>query len=272
MDTFNQRFTPLQQQKLSSAGFENLYSLITYLPFDLAKIRPLQNTFNLPQEGVLYLYSGKLTNITHRKGGKYFLILDFEGKFSLRCYLFSVAKYTLKALQIGQDYQILVVYRGGFWNLEKFANQNAVKQSKNFVLGQAAEQEYLLPKYTKIGELRNGDFQALHRRLASNDYLLNLTGLVPINSFLPQFINLESIHKPTSIQSYEQTLHQWVSFKVFLRLSLLKYMDRASSQSVSWSGKLDLDFLKRISTKLPFKLSDTQKTVVWDILQEITEI
>ena len=270
MNPFNQKFTPLQSQKLVAAGFENLYNLITYLPFDLAKIRPLENIYNLPQEGILYLYSGKLTNITHRTGGKHFLILDFEGQFSLRAYMFSVANYTLKALQIGQNYQLLVVFQGGFWNVEKFAIKSNPKESKLFTLGQALEREYLLPKYIKRGELRSSDFQALHRRLGSADYVLNLEGLVPQNSLLPQTISLEGIHKPQSMEKYEQAPHQWISLKVFLRLSLLRYMDRVSSQSVAPSGNLDLKFLQKLTKKLPFELSLTQKTVVWDILQEIT--
>ena len=270
MNPFNQKFTPLQSQKLVAAGFENLYSVITYLPFDLAKIRPLENIYNLPQEGVLYLYSGKLTNITHRTGGKQFLILDFEGEFSLRSYMFSVANYTLKALQIGQNYQLLLVFRGGFWNLEKFAIKSTPKESKLFMLGQALDREYLLPKYIKRGELRNSDLQALHRRLGSGDYMLNLEGLVPPNSFLPQVISLEGIHKPQTPEKYEKNLHQWISLKVFLRLSLLRYMDRVNSQSVAPAGNLDLKFLQKLTKKLPFELSQSQKTVVWDILQEIT--
>jgi RecG-like helicase len=270
---FKQRFTPLQVNKLNSVGFYDLYSFITYLPFDIVKITPLVNIYTTPIQGQTYLTSGRLKLITHRTGKQRFLVLDFEGDFDLRCYLFSVASFTLKALQIGQNYQLLLTYNtSGFWSIEKFAPlKDTLSNQKNFILGQAESRDYLLPKYIKSGEMRNGDFHNLHRKLIPTDYLLNLDGLIPENSILPQILDLSGIHKPTSSENYRQTSQHWTALKVYLRLVLLRYIDEMNQETFALSGKLDLDFLKRLIAKLPFELSNSQKTVIWEILQEVTE-
>lgn len=266
------RLTLEQSRKLNLAGFKSIYDIITYLPFDLQNIKPLKNTHTQPNSDTIYLWSGKLVNITHRRGGQQFLVLDFEGTQPLKAYLFSIAKYTMASLILNKKYQLLLIYRKGFWSIDKFALQQENLISHPFILGKMNAKDYTLPKYSKIGPLHSGYFNQIHKRLKHQDYILNLKGLLPENDIIPESLDLSKIHYPHNLMEYEQTLHSWIALKVFLRMSLDKFVSLNSANKCARSGNLNIDFLKHLSSTLPFKLSPTQKTTIWDILQEITVI
>ncbi|MEM1312298.1 MAG: hypothetical protein AAGF07_02440 [Patescibacteria group bacterium] len=267
------KFTVLQIKRLNSAKFFDVYSFITYFPYSLVKVTPLTNFRNLESKEQIYLFNGLLKSISHRSGKQRFLVLDFSGQTDMRCYLFKVAPYVLKNLQIGNSYQLLLVYNSsGLWVVDKFAILKQPLVDQNIlVLGQAKLRDYLVPKYRKVAELKDNNFHNLHRRLELNDYKLDLSGLVPIDSILPQSLDLSSIHKPISQEIYNSTLQKWVAFKVYLRLVLLKYLDIRSQNALAKSGQIDIEFLRSMVSKLPFELSHSQKTVIWSILKEALE-
>lgn len=266
------RLTLEQSRKLNLAGFKSIYDIITYLPFDLQNIKPLENTYIQPSSDIVYLWSGKLVNITHRRGGQQFLVLDFQGTQPLKAYLFSIAKYTMVNLVLNKNYQLLLIYRKGFWSIDKFALQQENLINHPFILGKMNTKDYLLPKYSKIGTLQGGYFNQIHKRLKPQDYILNLSGLLPENDIIPESLDLSKIHHPYNLVEYEQALHSWIALKVFLRMSLDKFVSLNSISQYARSGNLNIDFLKHLSSTLPFKLSPTQKTTIWDILQEITVV
>jgi RecG-like helicase len=246
--------------------------LITYLPFDLQNIKPLENINASPNLDTIYLWSGKLVNITHRKGNKPFLILDFQGNQTIKAYLFSLAKYTMANLVLNKTYQLLLAYRKGFWTIDKFALQQETLTTHPFILGKMILRDYLMPKYSKIGVLQSSYFNQIFRRLKPQDYILNLKGLLPQNDLIPEYLDLSKIHSPSSLIEYENTLHSWIALKVFLRTSLDKFINMESKSKPAKSGPLNMNLLKHLSSNLPFELSPTQKTTIWDILQDITVV
>ncbi len=264
------RFTPLQIQKLEKVGITNLYDFITYLPYDLTEIKPLENIHDLPEEKITYLWNAKLVNITQKKAQKNYFILDFDGGWQLKCYLFSVSKFTYKLLEIGKEYQLLLKFHSGFWNIEKFSLKKDAINKYNFILGQAELRPYLVAKYLRIETLTGAEIVALHRRLKPIDYVLNLQGLVPKSSILKEILDLGGIHHPKSAKHYQESLSSWTTFRVFLRLCLLKYIELKRVDKPAKIGHLDVDFLRNLTHKLPFELSSSQKQTVWDILREIT--
>jgi len=271
MSDLLQKFTAEQAKKLLGVGVANIYGLITYLPYDLQEIIPLKDVFNQKDsQGKEFLWQGKLLNIDFRKGAKRFLVLDFTGDMSLKCYLFSVASYTLKTLEINQFYQLVLNYNNGFWSILRFAKLQEIQSKPYFLLGSAVSKSYYVPKYNKLSYLPGGFFNLLHKRLKTTDYVLNLKDLVPENSIIPLNINLSLIHKPETKELYQQAMSQWLSLKVFLKLNLVKYLESLKTKVEISAGNLDLELLKKLSSKLPFELSKTQKTTIWDILQEIT--
>lgn len=271
MADLERHFSKSQSTAVRSAGFTSLYDFITYIPKSVVKIVPLQHDIVSPEPDTQYLWQGVLTQITHRKNSQRFLILDFQGNRSMKFYLFSVASFTLKALKVGMEYQLLLTYRNGFWNILRFAPRQATQQVSTFILGKANPDDvYFLPKYGKIGNLKNSQFLTLHQKLDPKDYILDLVGLVPENSLIPQILNLHTIHHPPSLAKFLETKQMWLSLQFFLRLTLMKYMDISSQSHKSVAGELSVSFLQHLTRELPFELSISQKKAIWSILQDIT--
>lgn len=269
INNLEERFTQKQISRLKSVGFSSIYDLVTYLPLGLNKVVPIEK-FSTNLDKVKYLADVVLVNI-ERRPKRRFLILDFEHTHKLRCYFFSVANYTLKNLKIGTKYQVLLSYKNGFWTLEKFAVLAGEKTNK-FILGKAARQEYLDAYYSKSASLNSNYFKAMFKRLERSDFVLNLKGLVPKKSqFIPQIIDLYNVHFPSSCSSYNETVNQWLSLKVFLKISLMSYLDMIKDDKLATRSNLDLDYLKHIVSKVPFELSVSQKKSIWDILQDVCE-
>ena len=99
--------------------------------------------------------------------------------------------------------------------------------------------------------------------------MINITGLVPKNTIIPQIINLSNIHKPATRQQHFDAFNQWVAFKVFLKIALIQYLEQNKQQKMAKTAILDKLFLQRLTSNLPFELSSSQKNTIWDILKEI---
>jgi len=261
-------FSKVQIPKLTTVGFGNLFDFITHFPYKLNVVEPL---LGYPKETKTYLWQGKLVKIEFRKSAKRYMVLDFVGTQDIRTYCFNSSPYLLKILKEGGQYQLLLSYKNNLWNLEKVAIFVGNVNSENLILGKAVLKNYLIPKYEKMGFFTSNYFLSLHQKLPVKAYQLDLSGLAPQNQFFPNIIDLSKIHKPVSEAEFSSGLHSWLAFKVFLRLSLIKYIDLSKIQKFGKKSVLNLEFLKSVTSKLPFDLSLTQKQAIWEILQEITE-
>lgn len=272
MNDLGKRFTKVQIEKLESVGFGSIYDVLTFFPLGVEKILPLQNPFQNESERSKFLWEGELEEVEQKYGKNNFLILGFRGEtFNLRAYFFSKAKFVLKTLKTGQSYQILLKKSKSFWVVEKLAILNSDYPRIDFpmILGRAKMKSYLQTHYSKKGILHPPYFKNIFSKLKREDFVLNLEGLVPDNNLIPKTIDLYEVHYPTSYENYKKTLDEWTSFKVFLRLSLMKFLDSQKDTRLAKESELDLDFLKRASSNLPFDLSISQKQAVWEVLQEV---
>lgn len=274
MSTLEKRLTTLQIQKLRSSGINNLYDLVTYLPLGIHKVIPITNFNPLSQENTKYLDQAILENIVHRKGAKHFLQIQWKSQLTdkrYQTYFFSLANYTLQNLKVGQEFQLLLVNKNNFWNLERFSRlANTISQNENLELGKSKIQEYYEVYYPKLGFLPSNYIKSLHFRLKPEDYKLNLHGLVVNNEIIPQLIDMQQVHKPNNYKTYKETLDQWLSFQIYLKLVITKYINHQQIQKFGRATTLDLKYLKEISGSLPFSLSHSQKTAIWKILQEMS--
>ncbi len=296
-----------QIQKLAQANIHSLYDLITFLPFDLENIAPIDsffdsNTFNTgfntnldinqtsdkPNSKTKYLFQGVLTDLQIRSSaiGQSYLYLSLKSTVNsssanhlVQCYYFASSQYTAKSLKIGLEYQIILINNGNLWSVDKLAlktetqsnNQINSKTQDNFKLGNATIQNYLLPKYPKRGVFMSQFFAQIHSQLPEVCYQLDLTGFVPTNAFLPNKINLFGIHHPKISADYFAALQNWTALGVFKKLALMKCLDQQKEQKYAKSSQLDIDFLKQLSGNLPFDLSISQKTAIWTLLIGITD-
>ena len=259
-------FSPKQIEDLQKAGFTGLYELLNYFPIKLEQIEPLDKT-ELIDSNKLYLWQARLISSELRAGKKpYFLLNLTDGQSQKTVYLFSNARYLHSLLQVGSEFQVILKYKDPFWTVDKIATSSPYKITTDFILGKAQMQKYLIPKYTRILALTSPRFNQIFRKLPASAYLLDFTGLIPKNSNLPQKIDLTKIHKPNSEAEFWQTKKDFLKIKVFLQMVTLKALQDKSEQLKARKGKLDLEFLKTISSKLPYQLTLSQKTVIWDIL------
>ncbi len=260
MTDLTKRLTTLQIEKLKKQGILSLYDLVTFMPRDLKIIRILENVKIQIYSSDTFAWEGTLLFINKRMGKRPFLVLDWQGESqSFSTYFFSSVQYLIKSLVIGRQYQILVKYSNGFWSLEKFTTPKKPLIS------------YIQPIYEKRGELQSAFFQAIHNRLQTEDYVLNLVGLVPESELIPQVLDLSSIHHPTSRENYDKMIQTWIMFTVFLRMMVIRSTQDTTKTGFARSGLLDEEFACQLQRYLPFSLSSSQQTVINDILRDITQ-
>lgn len=265
-----------QIQKLAQVNIHSLYDLITFLPFDLENIVPIDSFFGQsnPQTTTKskYLLDGILTDLQIKAGssGQSYLYLSFRSanRF-IQCYYFASSQYTAKSLKVGMEYQVVLINSGTFWSIDKLALKTDFNSS-NFRLGSAKMQSYLLPKYPKRGIFMSQFFAQIHSQLPQSCYLLDLVGFVPDNNFLSNKISLFGIHHPQDSKNYFTSLQNWTAVGVFKKLTLMRCLDKQKEIKYAKSSQLDLDLLKQISVNLPFELSISQKSAIWELIKSLT--
>jgi RecG-like helicase len=259
-----------QREKLESIGINSLYDLITLLPMDFVPILPFDKFSNNPQPRTKYLFQAKLIDVERRQGSfkpYFYLTLQSETK-RIQAYYFASSSWTMKSLEVGNEFQFLLIHSNGFWQVEKMVLTKDFV-SANFILGSAEMSEHLLCRYHKRGIFMSQFFEQVHSQLLSHHYLLNLEGLVPDNNLIPKVLNLNLLHHPRSILEYQQGVKDWVAFKVFLKISLVQYLETEKEQKMARAGVLDPQFLGSMISKLPFELSESQLQTTNEILVEI---
>jgi RecG-like helicase len=265
-------FTQKETATLVSGSVNSLYDFVTYFPYGLEIIEPLNSSSNFPTENKTFLLNAVLKSIEHRAGKKNFLVLNFyqDGQI-IKVYSFNSAKYLHSLLKIDETFQLLLKFSGGFWNLLKIAKKQTLEQEQPFILGKMAPKKYLQPKYLKNKALTSTKINQLHRKLKPFHYQLNLEGLAPKNSLFPQSLDLIKIHKPVSLEEFYDSLKTFKMLNLFLFLATTKYANSKNQTTQAIAGKLDLNFLKSMSSNLPFVLSQSQKLAIWEILKDITD-
>lgn len=264
---FSSKLTPLQIEKLSKAGILNMYQLLIYFPYKLDYIEPFYNSEKLINQK--YLLNGFISRYEIISRGAKFIKIEVSGKDNLQLYLFNSAPYIIKMMNQSCEFQFIVINKNGFWTIEKFAEKKSLQEDR-FILGRTTLKNHIIPKYSKILSLTDATLASIHQRLNKSDYILNLHGLVPPNNlYIPEQINLNYIHHPRSKDLFYNTQKQFTSLQVFLRIALLKQISLNATNKIGLSSHFDIEYLKKITNSLPYTLSQSQKTTIWDILQDL---
>ena len=267
-----QILSPARTKSLESAGILTVFELLTLFPRKIEQLLPLPPNLRATLEGETYFLEGTLTRTETRRGKRPFLVLHLQtasGNFT--GYYFVTARYAYAKLKPNTRLQALVVRKDNLWTVKKIENYKASPEQDHFILGRAdPEKPYFQPVYPKTGKLTSGYLLAVHRQIPKALYRLDLTGMIPPNTLIPNQIDLHAIHHPTDLDSYIDAKEQWTAFNLFLKMSVLKYAQTAKQQSQTRAGRLDLEFLRELAGALPYTLSSSQKQTIWSILQEIT--
>ena len=273
---FPSQFSKLQISRLTEAGFNSLYDLVTYFPFRLQNLIPFTSQHKQSNEGSFqYLFTAEIIHIEFRKvGAGYFLVSLLGGNGQrAEAYLFQNHNYIWSELKVGLTFQwILQISAKNFLNILKWSSFKGYQDNKFFVLGQAKMQNWLAPVYSKKATLTSSKIYLLHQKLNNHDYILNLEGLVPSNQFFPSQLDLSQIHKPESIEAYRKAKTDWITFKLFLKMATYKQIKLSSDVLIAKKANIKLKNVKLINNSIPFALTASQKTTIWDILNRIGQI
>ena len=278
-----------QIQNLQLVGINSLYELLIFLPYGLENLEPVENYFgknyistfgeteNLETK-TKYLCQAKLTAFTKNQGktGQSYFFLTFQSdNRMINTYYFASSPYAAKNLIIGNEFQMILTNSNNLWSIEKIVESKVAAttvssvSNKSFKLGQAEIKKYVLPKYSKTGFLTSPFFAQVFTQIPRQFFKLDLLGLVPENPIIDSKIDFWNIHHPESVGKYHQTMQQWIGLKVFLKLSLIRYVEKNKEKKYAKASNLDMKFLKNLSSNLPFELSLSQKNAIWAILNEV---
>jgi RecG-like helicase len=259
--------TKSEQTKLISVGLETSYSIITYFPFTYQSIIPFEPN---PMPKQRYIVDAVIASSQQVfKGKKRYIKVDLDiGVRVVSCFMFTFTPYIIKQLEQGMEIQCILIERGGFWNIEKFAPKKQ-QLADGFKLGSSKIQSYLLPVYPKNGLVTNNLLQKIHSKLPVQLYSLDLTGLAPENSIFPSTLSLRSIHLPASLKEAQKSMKEYIAFKSYLRMCLIHKANQKRESKIGKQTNLDKTYLQTISKLLPYSLSLSQKTAVWDILVDL---
>lgn len=267
---FPKEISKNQQDKLNTIGINSLYDLITFLPMDFVSILPFEEFGDISQPRTRYLLDATIISVDSRKGAfkpYFYLNLQVRNR-RIQAFYFASSAWTLKSLDVGKEFQVLIIRSNDFWNIDKIVLKKNY-YTDNFALGSARIKPYLLCRYHKRGIFLTQFFEQIHSQLSPHHYLLNLEGLVPDNNLISKVLNLNFVHHPENQAEYRQGMQSWVALKLFLKISLVQYLESEKEQKLARAGVLDSYFLDSMIAKLPFKLSDSQFNTTNEVLAEI---
>jgi RecG-like helicase len=262
-----------QIQKLASIGLNDLYSILTYLPYSIEEVQSLESSFGFGQdsnETQKLSWQAELTKIEKKQGAnKSYYLLEFQkDNRRINCFYFTNASFLTQLLQLNQIYDLKISQKKNYFTIEKLKllKPEELVDTKEQI---KTNQTKIQVKYSQSGILKSPFFEQIHRQIPDQAYLLNLNGLLPESNLIPQIIDLKKMHKPLTQTEFWETKKQWIALQVFLKIATMRYLSLSEKQKMARGSHLDLEFLKSITNNLPFELSPTQKSTIWDILQEV---
>jgi hypothetical protein len=257
------QLAPYYLKMLDKIGFD-AYKFITYFP---EKIETVSGDLSVKSD--YYQIFGKLKVLdTNSKFVKFSIETDTG---EIRLYDFSKKikfMITKGAVSEGKNIRCLIKQSGGdYYTLVEVRYQNSIYPA-------------LIPKYKNISfKIRNKQILQLHFELSNSQYELDLSGLLPKNSFelfgVGQKLSLEQIHKPTSLISYNETLYQWFKLQAFLDIayfnSLSNLNELKKEEPISSSLKIGLTLMEEFDKIKSFELSKSQNDTIEKVIHKICD-
>lgn len=253
-------FTPKQNELLKKEGFDSLYSIVTTFPYRYVRVKPADGPI---EDKEIYLLEGEVLDVQKRPSHFVFRIHSFATGTVVQCYYFVRSSFVFKAYPAGSVVQAEIQFNKGFVNIKRLAIK---RQSLTGSLGGLEYGEYITPLYSKKGKLTTTEWHKIHKKIPDSAYLLDYTGLVPENNFVPMQVNLKYLHKPEDVNKALVTQKMYNRVRMFLKLALNEYSNQKIAQKMARPSKPDRAFLTQLNKNLPFDLSLSQRQAIWEIM------
>ncbi len=182
------------------------------------------------------------------------------GEYETMVVLFN-REFLKQSLQVGVE----VVVQGRFERLYSHFVASNLTLAKHFIEG-------IIPIYP-LNQISDKVFRSLVKQALDSsfpeetlpDFILSKRDLLPIKQLLPMAHfpeNLEDVHRVQKRIKYEELFH--------LALAL-NYQKQQSKQTISQSRKIHMDTVRRLTSQLPFSLTEDQKQCVNDIFRDFKQ-
>ena len=260
------KLTPSQNKLLLASGVKSLYQLVTYMPFRYDIIAPY-GTQLLDSEDVKikHFLHGTLVGVQTRYMGKRkYLVLTIESEMrTVTGYMFTVARFTIKSLVVGQQYYFVLAKQGGYVVVEKSTKTN--------IMGLVEGQNTILPVYSKLGLANSAFLQGAYRRLDRSDMALDLRGLVSSNNkIIPETLDLIQVHRPQNIEIFWSTKKELLALSVYLKLVTKKYHEDHKVVMSAPAPSIVPELVSELKSNFPFDLSDTQNNAIDELVSRVS--
>jgi RecG-like helicase len=278
-------FTPLQLEVLEAQNVVTIADLLQILPRRLEAILDWVQTLEPNQK---YKHTFEVMSVIQRKSGRglpYFLVQlkDLNQKI-YQAFLFSRASFVVNQLRNNTKVELIVSIFGnnnlGFGQpnlvIHKIIYQGKIQKINENPNTSLSDLDNLTLDifYPKSGAKVDTTFlRRIHQKLKPEDYVLDLSGLVPISLLGSLKLDLWHAHHPKSQTEYFRALNRLQTVKVFLKSALEKYIVYNSTKNhLAYTPDLDLVWLQQNILKLPVTLTKSQKVAIWEIVQDVTVV
>jgi len=265
--------TQLQIDVLDQANIKTVGELISIVPRKIDEILPWNENL-IPNKK--YSQRFEISSLIHKKSTKglpYILLqLKYDHKF-YQGFLFSRANFIVNKLRVGQKCDMVVTLFGGgdgIWT------KNLIVQKIKFIDVESqvfnSAQSNLDIFYPKISSKIDTNFlRRVFSRLKPQDYVIDLNELSPFELFKSDKLDIYKLHHPESFDQFFNCQANLQILKVFLKTALQKYVVFETTKSnLALAPSLDLQWMQESVIKLPVVLTQSQKSAIWEILQDIS--
>ena len=271
--------TPLQLETLNSAQIISLGDLLSILPRRLDEILAWTGKIEPNKK---YSHVFEIKSVMAKKstrGLPYFLLQISDGSQIFQGFLFSRAGFIINKLRPGIKCGMVVSI---FGSNQGVFNKNLVIQKVKFETqntsfddldnqNESSSVDVFYPKMSS--KIDTAFLRRVHSRLKPNHYKIDLNGLAPTSLLNSDTLDLYPLHHPNNPNQFYKSLNQYRVLQVFLKTALQKYIVFSNTQNTkAIAPPFDLEWLQNATKKLPVVLTQSQKSAIWEILQEVTVV
>ncbi len=254
--------------KLQAAGLKTKLDLINYLPRDYQSINFIDNLANIQPGQVTFVAEAE--NINLRRTNRALTILQAD--------LIDQNGDKVQAIWFNQPYRKNQLRKGKFYfsGLFEFARgrYQLTNPSVNEVRSASKQlaADRIQPIYPSTRGLKSSFFEKIIKNLSGEVMLLDesLPAVVVDELKLPERSDAYyQLHFPTSQDLLEQAKRRHQIENYFVA-ELASYINGEEYRQLTAKPvKIDIELIKTATSKLPFKLTDDQRKVVWALLQDL---
>lgn len=262
------KLTPKRKEIIELMNFNSIFDVLKYYPYRYDHYKHQKLSYSLHDKKVCFegiiTSKVKIERITKGRMKTSFTITNKDD--FVKVVMFNRFANT-SFLYEGASIVIMGKYNA-------FINEISVS---NFFIGKLEGKERFTPIYSLPSNIKDSTYRQfvnyVYDYANNNNYINNLLPIDLINKY--KLVDLSTaikyIHNPTSEEQLNQA-YRHLKYEEFLSFCLLGALKRKMySSSIKYERKrIDIEYVKQVIRHLPFKLTNDQKNVMKEILDDMS--